>query len=45
LVTTDWGKPCVLKCPIGVRLRAARLMYVGRQIQVLVQAASQINDS
>lgn len=36
-VTAVRGKPCALKCPIGIRLRAARPMYAGRQIQVLCE--------
>ena len=32
LVTNNWSKPCVLKCQIGKRLRAARFMLTGWQI-------------
>ena len=34
VVTCREGKPCVLKCHVYGRLRAARPMTEGRQIQV-----------
>lgn len=37
LVTGKEGKPCALKCQIGIRLRVARPMYAGWQIQVLCE--------
>ena len=33
LVTSGEGKPCVLKCHVKDRLRAARPMIQGRQIK------------
>ena len=39
------GKPCVLKCHIGQRLRTARPMLAGRQIDPGKQLLGQINDS
>ena len=30
--TVQAGKPCMLKCHIGQRLRTARSMLMGRQI-------------
>lgn len=32
MATLKMGKPCMLKCPIGKRLKAARLKFVGRQM-------------
>lgn len=40
LVTVHVGKPCVMKCPIGRRLRAARPMPAGRQIECCSNATS-----
>ncbi len=45
MVTSLAGKPCKLKCHIYHRLRTARPMMEGRQIDPVEQSPGQINDS
>ncbi len=35
LVIINQNKPCMMKCPIGKRLRAARPKLMGRQIDCI----------
>ena len=45
MATLQTGKPCVLKCHVNCRLRTARSMTEGRQMDPGVQMTGQINDS